>query len=353
MIDGIKTYGSTDLLNKIKNQEPVFMCTIGTTETSRIPGITGAGASPELTEFTPAGDAELLVLGTVRCMDGIPQTVVGDVAAPTPAFLTKASLELGNIPFVIVDAGSKIRPEVECMRFSNDYGMDIRTGKAVKNPLEIYENGRELGSEMSRRHDYLVIGESIAAGTTTALGILKALGYSANEKVSGSMPINPHNLKIDAVNEGLKNAGINPEDEDIDPFVAIAAVGDPVIPAIAGLILGGDIPVILGGGTQMVAVCAVIKAINPNFDFSRINIATTVYVGGDKTSDIFSIASQVDENLTVHIVDPGFENSESLGLRRYTDGFVKEGAGAGGAMFAALIRGVSKENLRKKIEKFC
>ena len=44
-------------------------------------------------------------------------------------------------------------------------------------------------------HDYLVIGESIAAGTTTALGVLRALGYDANEKVSGSMPTNPHDLK--------------------------------------------------------------------------------------------------------------------------------------------------------------
>ena len=37
----------------------------------------------------------------------------------------------------------------------------------------------------------------------------------------------------------------------------------------------------------------------------------------------------------------------------YLDGFVKEGVGAGGAMFTALIRGNSVERLRKKIEKVC
>ena len=40
-------------------------------------------------------------------------------------------------------------------------------------------------------------------------------------------------------------------------------------------------------------------------------------------------------------------------MKNYLDGFVKEGAGAGGAMFTALARGVPVEKLRKKIEKTC
>ena len=195
MIDGITTYGSDELINQIKYAEPVFVCMIGTTETSKIPGISGAGATPELTEYTPAADAEIMVHGSVHCMDEIPQTVVGETAAPTPSMLTKASLQLADIPFVIVDAGSKITPDLECNRLGKEYGRDIRTGKGVLNPLEIYENAKELGSKLSMMHDYLVIGESIAAGTTTALGVLRALGYDANEKVSGSMPTNPHDLK--------------------------------------------------------------------------------------------------------------------------------------------------------------
>ena len=88
MIDGVTTYGSSELLDEIKYTEPVFICTIGTTETSKIEGITGAGADPELTEYTPAADVELMVLGQVRCMDNIAQTVIGDAAAPTPAIRT-------------------------------------------------------------------------------------------------------------------------------------------------------------------------------------------------------------------------------------------------------------------------
>lgn len=354
MIEGVKTYGSTELTEKLQScSDPVFLLTIGTTETSLIDGISGAGPSADLTEYTPASDAEFMILGEVRCCDAPAETVVGDAAAPTPARLTKAALQLAEMPFVIIDAGSKIKPDVKYVSFGKEYGRDIRTGKGVLNPLEIFENAKDLGSELSRRHEMLIIGESIAAGTTTALGVLRALGYDANEKVSGSMPYNPHDMKTKVVDEGLKNAGLDPEKDEIDAIQAIGAVGDPTLPAIAGMVLGSEIPIILAGGTQMAAVCAIIKSIQPNFDFSRINLATTVFVAGDETADLFGILKQIDDNITVNVVDPKFEESEHEGLRNYLKGFVKEGAGAGGAMYAALVLGNSQEKLRKKIEKVC
>ena len=353
MIDGVTTYGSTELTEKLQEVEDdaVFLLTIGTTETSLIEGISGAGPSADLTEYTPASDAEFMVLGEVRCCEAPAETVVGDAAAPTPARLTKASLQLSNTPFVIVDAGSKIKPDLEYVSLGKEYGRDIRTGKGVLNPLEIFENAKDLGNELSQRHEMLIIGESIAAGTTTALGVLKALGYEANEKVSGSMPHNPHDLKSNAVNEGLEKAGIKPG--EADAMQAIGAVGDPTIAAIAGMVLGSDIPIILAGGTQMAATCAVIKSIQPTFDFSRINLATTVFVAADETADLFGILEQIDDNITVNVVDPRFEDSDYEGLKNYLKGFVKEGAGAGGAMYTALVLGNSVEKLRKKIEKVC
>ena len=118
MIDGIKTYGSTELIEKLQEcDDSVFLLTIGTTETSKIEGISGAGATAELTEYTPAADVEFLVLGEVRCTDTAAETVVDGAAAPTPARLTKAALQLANIPFVIIDAGSKIKTDVEYISF--------------------------------------------------------------------------------------------------------------------------------------------------------------------------------------------------------------------------------------------
>ena len=50
MIDGIKTYGSDELTRKLQEcDDPVFLLTIGTTETSLIDGISGAGPSADLT----------------------------------------------------------------------------------------------------------------------------------------------------------------------------------------------------------------------------------------------------------------------------------------------------------------
>ena len=134
MIDGIKTYGSTELTEKLQEcDDPVFLLTIGTTDTSLIEGISGAGPTAELTVYTPASDAEFMVLGEVRCCEAPAETVVGDAAAPTPARLTKAALQVANIPFVIVDAGSKIKPDIEYYSLGKEYGRDIRTGKGVLN----------------------------------------------------------------------------------------------------------------------------------------------------------------------------------------------------------------------------
>jgi len=357
MFDGLKSHGSDELLKELVNKKPFFICTIATTATSNIPGITGAGATPKLMEYTPAGDVELIVHSELRCCDIPPQTIVDGVTAPTPAMLTKAALELTDVPFLIVDAGSKIKPDVPYISVSElgEYGHDIRTGIAVANPKKIFENSKIIGHELSKNNDYFVIGESIPAGTTTALGTLTALGYDANFKVSGSMPENPHDLKKKVVMEGLTNAGILDGIGNIgkiDPYDAVSAVGDPMIPAVAGMVIGSDVPIILAGGTQMASVCGFIKAIDPDFDFSRVCIGTTSFVAEDDTSDLFNILSQIGE-INVHVVNPNFEKSENQGLKNYLKGFVKEGVGAGGAILMAILLGFSIDDIRKKVEEVC
>lgn len=352
MIKGLKTYGSTKLVEELaKLENPIFICTIATTKTSEIPGISGAGASPELTKFTPAADAEILINGEVSCMKEIPQTVVDGDAAPTPSMITKASLDLCKVPIMILDAGSEIKPNVDSLNIGEGYGENIATGKAVNNPKAIFERGFELGATLSEKQDYIVIGESIGAGTTTALGVLTGLDYDAYNKVSGSMPTNPHELKTKTVNEGLANAKISP-DKNNDPFEVIAAVGDPMLPAIAGVAMGADIPVVLAGGTQLCAACAIIKSLDSDFDFSNICLATTSFVAQDETADIFNIINQIGD-ISINAVNPNFEKANVKGLKNYLIGFIKEGAGAGGAMFLALMRGKNIDEIRLAIEEAC
>lgn len=350
MFNGLKSFSSNEFLSKVNNKKGLFLCTIATTETSKIPGITGAGASPELTIYTPAADVELMTVGEPLSAPEIAQTIVDGAVTPTPAVITSACLELTNMPFFTIDAGCEIKPKIPYISIDEGYGKDISTGKGVNNPEEIYNSGKSLSKEFSKVADYLILGESTPAGTTTAFGVLKALGYDADSKVSTCTPLNPHELKIEVVNKGIKNANI--DIGNVDPFEAVAALGDPMIPAVAGLTMGSEVPVILAGGTQMVAVCALIKAIDPKFDFSNICLATTIYVANDETADILDLLYQVSD-ISLFATDPNFENSSVEGLKNYTRGVVKEGAGAGGAILSALLYGFSIEEIRKKIEDLC
>ncbi|MEM3511163.1 MAG: hypothetical protein QXY80_00740, partial [Candidatus Jordarchaeales archaeon] len=77
--------GAREFLRELEGKEPVFVCVIGNTETAKIPGISAAGKNPELTDYTPAADVELLFYGECRCIDGVPVTPEG---IPTPALIT-------------------------------------------------------------------------------------------------------------------------------------------------------------------------------------------------------------------------------------------------------------------------
>ncbi len=348
----IRQFGASNNLPELKNKDILFLCVIASTKTSNIPGITGAGVTPQLTDYTPAADVELIIHGEPRCLTEIPQTIIEGVAAPTPAVITKSSLELADIPFLVADAGAAIKPDIPYLTINKEPGDDIRTGRAVQNAEKIFNKASILGETISEITDHLFIGESTPAGTTTALGVLTAMGYDGNHKVSGSMPENPHQLKQKIVADGLKVAGFKTGELASKPFKAIEIVGDPMIPAVAGIVAGSNVPVTLAGGTQMTAVCAVIKEILPGFNWDKLSIATTIFVAEDETSDINYISRQIADS-TIFAVDPQFEKCQNEGLKNYLKGSVKEGVGAGGAMMASLLKGISMDDIRMKTEQLC
>ena len=345
----LKIFGLKKLIKQLKTlKNPIFLCVMGTTETSKIPGISAAGSTPENTKYTPSADAEIITIGHVECTENIPQSPFKEEKLPTPALITKACLNITKNPVKIIDVGFEIKPHIKTITLNKNPTKDIQTGKAVENAEKIFNKAKKLNFQ---DNDYLIIGESIPGGTTTALGVLKSLGYDAEYKVSGSALENPHELKIKVVNKGLKNAGILNK-KPKSPFDGIKAVGDAMIPAVAGIILKHkNKPIILAGGTQMTAVCALIKELEPKFDFTRIIIATTSYVAGDQSANIIDIAKQIDKNITICSVNPEFEKTDNTALNYYPKGHVKEGVGAGGMLFASLIQGYTMEKLREEIVK--
>jgi uncharacterized protein (TIGR00303 family) len=338
-------------LRQLSGKTPLFACIIGVTETAKISGISAAGKYPELTDYTPPADVELLLLGKCKCISGVPVTPEG---IPTPALITMSALGLASIPALVVNGGLEITPHVPYLDLGGKPGRDVRTGKAVDNVEEVMGRAKIAGENLSKAVDYLVVGESIPGGTTTALGVLLAMGIDARGKISSSMPGNPHELKIKTVEEGLKASKVEFGALANDPLKAISCVGDPMMPAFAGLVLGAaeKVPVLMAGGTQMSAVLAVINALNPNV-MGNVAIGTTRWIIIDKTADLKGIIAQI-ANVPILAADLDFSQSRFEGLRTYEAGVVKEGVGAGGATIAAMAKSegsITKDVMLREIEK--
>ncbi len=338
-------------LGEIDGKKPLFVCTIATTETAKISGISAAGKYPEFTDYTPPADAELLLLGKCKCIAGVPVTPDG---IPTPALITLSALRLADIPVLVASGGLRVKPHIPLLDLGGNPGRDIRTGNAVDNVDEVVQRAIIAGENLAKTADYLVIGESIPGGTTTALGVLSAMGVIAEGKVSSSMPDNPHELKAETVRAGLSAAGESFGSLAKNPVRAISCLGDPMMPAFAGLVVGAaaQVPVLMAGGTQMSAVLAVVKALNPDV-LCNVAIGTTRWVVSDRSSDLKGIVAQISD-VPILAADIDFGLSRFAGLKAYEKGIVKEGVGAGGAAIAAMAKvggAITKDILLKEIER--
>ncbi len=338
-------------IKELEGKKPLFVCTIATTETAKIQGISAAGKHPEFTDYTPPADAELLLLGTCKCINGVPMTPDG---IPTPALITMSALRLADIPVLVASGGLKVKPQIPFLDLGGKPGKDIRTGNSVENVEEVIQRATLAGEHLAKAADYLVIGESIPGGTTTALGVLSAMGVNAEGKVSSSMPENPHGLKIATVRAGLVASGASFGSLAKKPVKAISCLGDPMMPAFAGLVIGAakQVPVLMAGGTQMTAVLAVINSLNPDL-LCNVAIGTTRWIVSDRTSNIRDIIAQISD-VPLLAADIDFAQSRFSGLKAYEKGIVKEGVGAGGAAIAAIAKlggAVTKDMLLNEIER--
>jgi hypothetical protein len=97
---------------------------------------------------------------------------------------------------------------------------------------------------------------------------------------------------------------------------------------------------VLAGGTQMLAVAAVLRELGKKVP----SVVTTVYVRDDPSAGFTTTADRIGTR--VYYVDPDFATIGHKGLARYCVGEVKEGIGAGGAMFLARMMGKSEEEIR-------
>ena len=330
-----------NFIETIKSGKSLFAFVISYTETCEIPGITFAGADKNSIQFTPPADAEYLHYGYCKTIDKIPMTPDGK---PTPGILTKTALESASIPHLTINAGSKISPQLPFIETGLPFGKNISIEDAMTDSqvTQAVDFGRILGRSLASLTDCLVIGESIPGGTTTALAVLRALGFDA--KVSSSIPENPIELKNQIVESALKRI-----DSD-HPYSIVAKVGDPMIPFVAGMLsAASDVSkVMLAGGTQMTAVLAFASKIG--FNEENTVIGTTSYITNDKDANFKDLVQKI-ANIPIISVDPDLKNSRHSGLRAFSEGFAKEGVGAGGSIISSMLKtGNDSEKFLKLVE---
>jgi uncharacterized protein (TIGR00303 family) len=327
---------------------PTFYCVLGHTDTCLIAGLSSAGVTEELRPLTPAADAEVVNLGEALCLPRLPSNPLG---APGPSGITRAALQFAGVDAHFVGAGLRVWPESVCERLGDRPGASIVSGRAVLDAEQLLEAGLTLGRELADRAAYLVLGESVPAGTTTALAVLLGLGYAAEGRVSGSMPGNAHTLKARVARSALDAARLSPP---AGPMEVVRGVGDPMQPLAVGIALGAGrdgCDVMLAGGSQMLAVAALIKALAGEAALERITIGTTRWVAQDPAADMSGLALDISPRLPVLAANLDFSKSRHMGLREYERFLVKEGVGAGGACIAALLAtGASVETLHEAID---
>ena len=327
----------------------------GTTATAAIDGISAAGADPELREHTPSADLEIVADGRPAPDSAVPVSPSG---CPTPAVVTRAVRELVGFEFVGIDAGLAVPTtptDATVLDAGAAPGGDVRDPEPVPDAAAVFERARDLvpeavagqkaNSEASDADPELLVAETIPGGTTTALGALTALGE--RRAVSSSLPANPLATKRAVVEEGLTASGIAAGDAAGDPLDALRLMGDPVLAAAAGLVVGAverGVPVTLAGGTQLAAVAALARHAGVE---RRLPLATTSFVADDPSADVGALAD--DLGLTLAATDPRFDEGDHPAMAAYARGEAKEGVGMGGALALSERAGVPAGDVRDRV----
>ncbi|MGP1386935.1 MAG: nicotinate-nucleotide--dimethylbenzimidazole phosphoribosyltransferase [Thainema sp.] len=383
-MNAIRTYTQIDQaqrwLDRYRGQPPLFACILGFTATGLLPGISAAGATPADREYTAIADAEFLVDG---CTPQPKRPLPPLQAGASPVYISRAVLAAQQIPIRVFNAGLLHPPTVPCVDLGGQAAGCVTTGEAMSlaTVQHLLEQGMDWGKRLAETASYLILGECVVGGTTTALAVLTGLGIPAWDKVNSSHVTCNHNQKRQVVEAGLRQfatryetasaiANLSPQvtihppsshapstiNSLPNPLALVAAIGDPMQVVVAGMVLTASQTsgVLLAGGTQMLAVYVLARAIatyhHQPWQPENVVVGTTRWVAEDPTGDTVGLTQLVGD---VPLLATGlsFESSRHPQLQAYEQGYVKEGVGAGGCAIASSLYGNwSLSQLQAEIE---
>ncbi|MGI0488104.1 nicotinate mononucleotide-dependent phosphoribosyltransferase CobT [Pantanalinema rosaneae CENA516] len=348
-------------LYRYREQRPLFACVLGFTATGLVPGISAAGATPTDRQYTAIADAEFLVAGVqTQPTYPLPPLHVG----ASPVLISRAVIEAQQIPTYLFNAGLPHPPAVPAIDLGGCPAQCLSQGQAL--PLEVVEHllqqGLQWGATLATEAGtgYLMLGECVVGGTTTALAVLTGLGIAANCKINSSHPTCNHQQKWALVAAGLQQAGVwsapNCPKQQFSGSQIVAAVGDPMQIVVAGMAIAASrhCGVMLAGGTQMLAVYELLQTIAQEQQLAwqpeQIVVGTTRWVAEDATGDTIGLAELI-KPVPLLATPLSFASSRYPQLCAYEQGYVKEGVGAGGCAIAAhLYQGWEQAELLAAIE---
>ena len=328
------------------------------TRTAEVEGISAAGASSASRRYTAVADAELLLKGVDRPrLWPLPPLPAG----MSPALISYVAARWIGVDPLVAAVGLPLPPPFPHLRLeAAELGPAacLSTGEAMDHlrVQSLWQRGFCLGRGLRRP---LVLAECVPGGTTTAQAVLTGLGLQVAGLISGSARRPAMVLKQELVDLGLRQAalGFNPS-----PQRLLSALGDPFQPIAVGLILGAreaGQPVLLGGGSQMVAVLALaLAAIEParRQDIADgIALGTTAWLAEEvnhsdgRPAALACLVDRVGEYFGVRLLGLStglrFHLSNHQALQDYELGHVKEGVGAGALAFLAQLQGASCQQL--------
>jgi len=207
----------------------------------------------------------------------------------------------------------------------------------------------EFGKSYELKGNYLILGESTPAGTTTATASVLALGYDCANDFSSSFLHVPNDIKTQTINKALSL--IN---EEMTNFEKLGIVSDNMLLFCAGFLLEASkrFQVVLAGGTQMAACLLIADKLREDVlmrvKHDNITLATTQWVAEDKNSNISHILEQLSYKPHAIYTTFSFSNTQIPILKKYDEGEAKEGVGAGASLaYTNSLKTTNKELLEQ------
>lgn len=337
-------------------KKPFYILVCSSTEITETKGVSAAGADSEAQRLTPSIDAEFVALGKTLSADSLPVSPEGIVS---PALISKVCLDKLNAEIRIVNAGC-FEP-IKGLYPKNYFDFEIEPAKdftkedsfSFDECESIFLDSIKLLDKLGfdeNEHE-LVIAECVVGGTTTALAVLELLGYDALDLISSSYKSNNKELKaklLKQLDQRIKNVDLEKLE---NPIYNCAIAGDKAQVVITGLLMSAmqeGIKTTLAGGTQMLAIYALIQDLTEGFFMTElVEIITSPWLINDESSSAQELAKQIDEDLELEYCEDlsSIDDMLSKGIEKYPnypswdeikklydDGHVKEGVGMGACL---------------------